>query len=399
MSDALNRTTGRVTIATPENPLRLDSGRTLDAAQVVYESYGRLDASGSNVVLVCHALTGSSHAAGVAPGGAIGWWDGLIGPGKAIDTDRWLVICTNVIGGCYGSTGPTSLDPATGRPYGDAFPEITIRDMVRAQRRVLDALGIGRIHAAIGGSMGGMQALEWAALHPESVDRIVPIAVAARQSAWCIGFNAIAREALDLGRTAGDEAAGLRLARKVGMISYRSRAELELRFGRSRTHVDVAPAGSIKALQVALDDESLVDGSSHGGTFAVERYLERHGDKLVERFDAATYRTLLRAMDLHDLSRGRGELEQVLAEISQPALCIGIDSDVRYPVVEQRTLARLLPRGIYQEIHSLCGHDAFLIEHAQLAACVAPFLEADLERATTERTLPHITTNEIEAAR
>jgi homoserine O-acetyltransferase/O-succinyltransferase len=375
MSDALNRTTGRIAIASPSSPLELDCGRSLDASQVVYETYGRLDAAGSNAVLVCHALTGSSHVAGTAPNGVTGWWDDLVGPGKGIDTDRWFVICANVLGGCYGSTGPTSLDHASGRPYGDAFPTVTIRDMVRAQRRLLDALGITRLRAAIGGSMGGMQVLEWAALYPESIERIIPIAVSARQSPWCIGFNAIAREALELGRAAGDEAAGLRLARKVGMISYRSATELEERFGRARSHDDVEP----------------VDG-----TFDVERYLERHGRKLVDRFDAATYRSLTRAMDLHDLAWGRGPLEDVLAAIRQPALCVGISTDVRYPVIEQRTLARLLPRGIYTEIDSVCGHDAFLIEHEQLAACVAPFLEAEISETTTGRSNPPIASTPLE---
>lgn len=355
MSDSLNRMTGRVTIATASAPMALDCGRPLGPVQIVYETYGRLSARRDNAVVVCHALTGSAHAAGVSPTGTVGWWDPLIGPGRVIDTERFFVISTNVLGGCYGSTGPTSLDRETGRPYGDRFPTITIRDMVRAQRLLVESLGVERVHAVIGGSMGGMQALEWAALYPELVDRIVPMVTSARQSPWCIGFNAIAREALDLGRAAGDEAAGLRLARKVGMLSYRSSEELSVRFDRGRSHDDVEP----------------VDG-----TFDVEGYLERHGRKLVERFDAATYRTLTRAMDLFDLGWGRGVLEDVLAALPQPALCIGVRTDVRYPVEEQRELAGRLQRGVYYEIDSVCGHDAFLIEHEQLTACLAPFLEA-----------------------
>ena len=357
MSDALVRTTGRIAITRAGAPFELESGRSLASVQIVYETYGRLSAARDNVVLVCHALTGSSHAAGTSPTGARGWWDGLIGPGRGIDTDRWFVICANVLGGCYGSTGPTSLDPATGRPYGEAFPTITIRDIVRSQRLLLAELGIERVRAAIGGSMGGMQVLEWAASHPDAIDRIIPIAVSARQSAWCVGFNAIAREALELGRAAGDPAAGLRLARKVGMISYRSAAEFDARFGRSRSHEGLDP----------------VEGS-----FDVEHYLERHGRKLVDRFDPATYRTLSLAMDLYDLAANRGAIDDVLASIEQSALCIGIDSDVRYPTSEQRSLARRLPRGIYHEIASQCGHDAFLIEHEQLAAVVGPFLEAEI---------------------
>jgi homoserine O-acetyltransferase/O-succinyltransferase len=365
MSDGLNRTQGRSRIATPDAPLQLDCGVTLTDVEIAYETYGVLNDARDNVVVVCHALTGSAHVAGVGNDGSIGWWDGLVGPGRAIDTRRWFVIGSNVLGGCYGSTGASQRED---------FPTITIRDMVRAQRALVARLGVERVHAIIGGSMGGMQVLEWAALYPELVDRIIPICTAGQQSPWCIGFNAIAREALDLGRAAGDDAAGLRLARKVGMISYRSGEEFQERFGRARAHDEVEP----------------VDG-----TFDVERYLERHGRKLVARFDAATYRTLTRAMDLHDLAWGRGPIDEVLGAITQPALCVGISTDVRYPVTEQKELARLLPNGIYREIDSICGHDAFLIEHDQLGAFVRPFLE----KPSTARCIPTTNTSpsEIEA--
>jgi homoserine O-acetyltransferase len=353
MSDALRRSVGRATVATPESPLALDCGASLAHAEIAFETYGRLSESRDNVIVVCHALTGSAHVAGVDGDGTRGWWDDLIGPGRGIDTRRYFVVSSNVLGGCYGSTGPTSAP---------GFPTVTIRDMVRAQRRLLSWLGIDRVNTVIGGSMGGMQVLEWAALYPDVVERIVPICTSARQSPWCIGFNAVAREALALGAAAGDDAAGLRLARKVGMISYRSDIEFRERFGRSRVHDDVDP----------------VDG-----TFDVERYLERHGRKLVERFDSATYRTLTLAMDLHDLSWRRGALEDVLGALEQPALCVGISTDVRYPTHEQRELARLLPNGIYSEIDSICGHDAFLIEHDQLASLLAPFLETPARCITT----------------
>jgi homoserine O-acetyltransferase len=360
MPDGLHRTAGRVAIASGGSPLRLDCGRSLDEVVIAYETYGRPSASRDNAVLVCHALTGSAHAAGVNSDGTRGWWDGLIGPGRAIDTRTSWVICTNVLGGCYGSTGPAALDRSVGRPYGTSFPAITIRDMVRAQRRVLAHLGVERVRAVIGGSMGGMQALEWAALYPELVEAIVPIATGARQSAWSIGFNAIARVAMALGAAAGDVDAGLRLARKVGMMTYRSHGELEERFGRRRSDTD-----------------------ADRGAFDVEGYLERHGRRLTARFDAATYATLTRAMDEHDVARDRGALEQALGEIRVPALCIGISTDVRYPTTEQRALARLLPHGEYREIASICGHDAFLIEIERIGALVAPFIE---ETATTART-------------
>ncbi|MBC8144854.1 MAG: homoserine O-acetyltransferase, partial [bacterium] len=258
MSD---RQQGTFVITSRNSPFALDSGSALSHVEIAYETYGTLNEARDNAILVCHALTGSAHVSGVDAEGNHGWWDALVGPGRAIDTRRYFVICTNILGGCYGSTGPTSIDPSTGVAYGDSFSTVTIRDMVRAQRAVIAELGIERLHTVIGGSMGGMQVLEWAAMYPDVVERIIPIATCAAHSPWCIGLNAIAREALELGRAAGDEAAGLRLARKVAMISYRSDVEFNDRFGRDRLHDDVDP----------------VDG-----TFDVERYLERHGEKLVE---------------------------------------------------------------------------------------------------------------------
>lgn len=354
MPESRRRIRGRVELASTTSPFELDCGESLTELVIAYETYGSANASRDNIVLVCHALTGSAHAAGVDEDGTIGWWDGLIGPGRAIDTDRSFVVCANVIGGCYGSTGPTSINPRSGRAYGESFPSVTIRDTVRAQRELLRRLDVDRLELVIGGSMGGFQVLEWAAMFPELVDRIAPIATAAQHSPWCVGFNAIAREALALGRAAGDGDAGLRLARKVAMMTYRSDRELLSRFGRSRRH----------------DDLINVDRS-----FDVERYLERHGEKLVERFDADTYRTITRAMDLHDIARGRGTVEHVLGAIKQPALCVGISSDVLYPAAEQREISRLLPNATYREIESRCGHDAFLIEIEQLSSLLSAWLE------------------------
>ncbi|HVZ40637.1 MAG TPA: homoserine O-acetyltransferase [Candidatus Kapabacteria bacterium] len=353
MSDPLQRTVGALRLTQSDEPFVLESGATLAPLVAAYETYGRLNAARSNAIVVCHALTGSAHAAGHDKQGRAGWWNGLIGPGCAIDTERWFVICPNVIGSCYGSTGPASISAATGSAYGAAFPVITVRDIVRAQRLLIGRLGVQQIHAVIGGSMGGMQTIEWALLYPGLVGRIVPIAASAAHSPWCIGFNAIAREALALGAAAGDAEAGLRLARKVAMMSYRSDVEFAARFGRDRQHRPL-----------------------HGdGGFAVEGYLEHHGRSLAARFSAESLAVLTRAMDLHDVARGRGERDDVLASIRQQALVIGITSDVLYPEHEQRALARAIPNAGYEAIDSPYGHDAFLIEIPRLAALVRPFIE------------------------
>ncbi|MEP7218094.1 MAG: homoserine O-acetyltransferase [Bacteroidota bacterium] len=362
MSDPCCRRTG---LARFDIPFPLESGATIDSFDIAYETCGTPDADGTNTILICHALTGSAHAAGLDEEGREGWWSGLIGPGLAIDTDRYFAICSNILGSCYGSTGPSSIDPATGIPYGDAFPIVTVRDIVRAQRLLLDYLGIPRLHAVIGGSMGGMQVLEWGALFPDDIDLIIPIATAARHSAWCVAFNAIARAALALGEKAADLEAGLRLARKVAMMTYRSSSEFAHRFGRERE----------------TDDLARVDA-----TFAVESYLAHHGELLAQRFDHQTYRTITRGMDLHDLARNRGAIEEVLGAISQPALCIGISSDILYPPEEQREIARLLPNAEYREMESLCGHDAFLIEYDQLNRLVGEFLAAHAVKSPIDET-------------
>lgn len=375
MSDATNALNRRVVRAALDGPFPLELGGELPDVTIAIETYGTLDADGSNALLVCHALTGSAHAAGASEDGRAGWWDRMIGPGQTIDTDRWFVICSNVLGGCYGSTGPTSIDPHSGSPYGATFPAITIRDIVRAQRLALARIGIDRLAAVIGGSMGGMQVLEWGVCFPELVDAVIPIAVGAAHSPWAIAFNAVARGAIALGRAAGDTEAGLRLAREAAMISYRSRDEWSARFGR----------------QFGNDDG-----------FAVEQYLRYHGRLLAARFDATTYDVLLGAMDRHDVTRGTGALRTALAAACRRALVVGISSDVLYPGIEQRTLAAALPNAEYREIDSPCGHDAFLIEFEQLDAIIRPWLE----RHAAERTAPcaagrhphHSTDNYEEAA-
>ncbi|MEX2535734.1 MAG: homoserine O-acetyltransferase [Trueperaceae bacterium] len=377
---------GLIDVATPGRPLALELGGELKQVAVAYETYGELNAKGDNAVLVCHALTGSAHAAGIHDREEVpGWWDPLIGPGKAIDTNRFFVICPNVLGGCYGTTGPVSLDSETGRPYGIDFPRYTVRDMVHVQHRLIQALGVKRLTAAIGGSMGGMQVLEWAACYPEMVRAIVPIAVGARHSAWAIGLNEVARRAImaDPAWQGGhypvfeQPETGLGLARAIAMLSYRSFDSLESKFGRERVaQVAGGPADA--------QGNGQSNGGSGGGkgdglqalskSFEIASYLSYQGVKLVQRFDANTYIHLTLAMDDFDVADARGPLTEVLERLDIPALVMGISSDVLYPETEQRQLVEALPNAKYARIISPHGHDAFLIEFPQVAARLRRFL-------------------------
>jgi len=340
--------------------LPLESGARLEQVTVAYETYGRLNAGRDNAVLVCHALTGSAHLSRHHSGESHpGWWEAMVGPDRALDTQEFFIFCSNVLGGCYGTTGPTSLEPGSGHPYGRRFPTVTIRDMVRAQRRLVEHLGIRRLHTVIGGSMGGMQVLEWAIMCPELVASIIPISACGRLSAQGIAFNFVQRMAItqdpawrdgDYHGTAGPQA-GLALARMIGTITYKSDQCWNERFARK---------------------------SCPEGSFAIEEYLTRHGQKLIARFDANTYLYLSKAMDLHDVSSGRGEYEEAIQVIRCPALCVGISSDFLFPVYQQRELVRLLRRAkrpaFYAEIASNLGHDGFLVETAKLAPLVRAFL-------------------------
>jgi homoserine O-acetyltransferase/O-succinyltransferase len=345
---------GTVTLAL-RGPVTLESGATLPEVRVAYRTFGRLAAGGDNAVLVCHALTGTADVQD--------WWGALLGSGRALDPGRDFVICSNVLGSCYGTTGPLSAAPGRRKPYGPTFPRISVRDMVRVQAALLDALGVRRLRLVVGGSLGGMQVLEWAASHPERVDAIAPIAVSGRHSAWCIALSEAQRQAIRAdpcwngGRYAPSDppSAGLAAARMVAMCTYRSRASFELRFGRT-------PA-------------------EDGTGFAVEEWLLGHGERLVERFDANTYVTLTYAMDSHDLARGRGAYPQVLASIRQPALVVAIDSDVLYPPEEQLELAAGLPAARLEWLRSPHGHDAFLIETRTLEEQLREF-RRDLDRTT-----------------
>jgi len=352
----------------------LDSGAALRDVTVAYEVWGTLEPDASNAVLLCHAWTGDSHAAGPAGRGhpTPGWWEGMIGPGRPIDTNRWFVVCPNVLGGCQGSTGPASPHPDDGRPYGSRFPVITIRDMVRAQARLTDHLGIDAWHAVIGGSMGGMQVLEWAITYPQRVRAIVPIAACMQATAQQIAWGVIGRQAIALDpRWRGGDyydaapgdgpSAGLGVARMVAQVTFRSDNVFTDRFGRD-----------------------LADRALHGDTFGlwqqfeVERYLEHHGVKLVRRFDANSYLVIGKAMDLHDIARGRGDVLAAMERISAPSLTIGISSDMLYPAYQQRQIDELLTaNGVpsrYVEVDSPHGHDGFLINLDQVADPIAKFL-------------------------
>jgi homoserine O-acetyltransferase len=353
----------------------LEGGGKLSEIVTAFETWGELNDDASNAVLVCHALTGDSHAHGRAEDGhpAPGWWDGLIGPGRALDTDRYFVVCPNVLGGCQGTTGPASDDPATGRPYGSSFPVVTIRDMVRVQALLADGIGIDRWQAVVGGSMGGMQCLEWAAMFPERVGCLVLIATTATASAQQIAWSMTGRRAvqLDPGFHGGDyydcapgegPHRGLALARQIGQIHYRSEEVFESRFGRDLLD-PLDGAGSF-----TLDQR-----------FEVEGYLDYHGEKLARRFDANSYLRLNKAMDLHDVGRGRGGPAEALARVSAPALVMSIRSDMLYPPYQQQALRdELRSSGLrvgYYDIESPDGHDGFLLETAQISPIIAAFLD------------------------
>ena len=358
-----------------DRPFALDGGTTLHGVELAYESWGHLNAAGDNAILLCHAWTGDSHATGTADPGhsASGWWEGLVGSGMAIDTDRWFVVCSNVLGGCQGSTGPASLHPADGLPYGSRFPVITIRDMVRAQARLADHLGIARWHAVVGGSMGGMQVLEWAITFPDRVGSIVPIATCAQATAQQIAWGAIGRRAirLDPKWRGGDYYAaadgdgpseGLSIARMVAQVTFRSDNVFTDRFGRE-----------------LADNATLSEGIDLWQRFEVERYLEYHGGKLVDRFDTNSYLIIGKAMDLHDVARGRSNLHAAMGRIKAPALVIGISSDILYPAYQQQQIHAVLLSGggdaRYVEIDSPHGHDAFLINLGQVGPPLRQFIE------------------------
>lgn len=344
----------------------LESGAFLPRVEVAYETYGALSEKGDNAILVLHALTGDAHVAAHPENPLPGWWEEMVGPGKALDTNRYFVVASNVLGGCYGTTGPASIDPRTNRPYGMNFPVVTIRDMVRVQQKLLDGLGIKKLKCVIGGSMGGMQALEWAATFPDLVETAIPLATSARLTAQCMAYNQVQRRAIenDPDWQGGDyypgqgPVKGLALARMIATITYKSDESWSMKFGR------------------AFSGDNLYD---YRAAFEVENYLDYQGRKLVSRFDANSYLYLTKAMDLHDLGRSRG-YKEALSRIKARLLVVGISSDFLYPAYLQRRLHQdLLAQGVqaeYYELISPYGHDAFLIEFEPLAAEISRFLSA-----------------------
>lgn len=368
-------------------PVKLDCGRELHPVRVAYETYGTLSSQRDNVILVCHALSGDAHAAGLAKapeeesardgfgaeGSAkgLGWWDGMIGPGKAFDTDRFFVVSTNLLGGCRGTTGPSSINPETGRPYGPDFPVITVSDMVRTQRAFLDELGIERLAAVAGGSLGGMQALEWSVLYPDQVDAVVAIASTHALHPQGVAWNAIAREAImrdpawqggryhGTGRTPDG---GMGVARMVGHITYLSAPALEQKFARR--------------LQFADDIRHTITEPE----FEVENYLRHQAASFVKRFDANTYLYTSRALTYFDLARqhGGGSLTRALENVTARTLLIAFTSDWLYPPSASEEIERAL-RSLgkpveLQVIDAPYGHDCFLLEEARQTPIIRRFL-------------------------
>ncbi|MFF1450277.1 homoserine O-acetyltransferase [Streptomyces sp. NPDC058274] len=349
-----------------EKPLALESGGELPGVRLAFETWGRLAPDRSNAVLVLHALTGDSHVAGPAGPGhpTPGWWDGLVGPGRALDTDRFFVVAPNVLGGCQGSTGPSSPRP-DGRPWGSSFPFLTQRDQVAAEADWADALGIDRWALVIGGSMGGMRAVEWAVTYPERTGALLLLATTAAASAEQIAWAAVQLHALrgdphwsggdyhDAGPGRGPHA-GLGLARRLAHITYRSEPELRTRFGRE-------PQGT--------------EDPSSGGRYQVESYLDHHAGKLVSRFDAGSYVTLTQAMNSHDVGRDRGGVRAALRRVTARTLVAAVGSDRLYPPSQQAELAAGISTADHLRlVESPYGHDGFLIEVEQVAALVRELL-------------------------
>ena len=345
--------------------IELESGVVLSPVDVAYETYGTLNADKSNAILVVHAFSGDAHAAGVDAEGHKGWWDNQIGPGKGFDTDKYFVICSNVLGGCKGSTGPSSINPATGVRYAMTFPVITIGDMVTLQKKLIDSFGITRLLSVAGGSMGGMQVLEWAVRFPEAVASAIPIASTARHSAQQIAFNEVARQAIMADPDWADgnyydkkpPGRGLSVARMVGHITYMSDESMRQKFGRRQRE--------------------------ENGIFEVESYLRYRGSQFVDRFDANSYLYITKAMDMFDLANGAQSLVPVLAKSRTRYLIISFTSDWLYPSYQSLEIVSALRRRnqdvAYIELTSNYGHDAFLVEVDEQTELIRGFLSRTMK--------------------
>lgn len=368
------------TFAEPPNHLELECGRKLGPITLAYETYGHLNSAKSNAILVIHALTGDAHAAGrhQLSDRKPGWWDNMIGPGKAFDTDKYFVICSNCIGGCKGSTGPSSINPETDAPYGLDFPMVTIGDMVHAQKLLVDSMGIDQLLCVVGGSMGGMQVLQWAKEYPDMMRLVIPIASSARLSPQAIAFDAVGRHAIMADPNWSDgnyygsavPSRGLGIARMIGHITYLSDASMHTKFGRH------------------LQDKACPD-YDFVTEFQVESYLNYQGDEFVKRFDANSYLYLSKAMDYFDLSQPEGDLRKALSAVRAASLVVSFSSDWLFPSYMSKEIVSALRRNnvdvSYAEIQSDYGHDAFLLEVETLGRLITNFLEYAGPRSSDER--------------
>ena len=358
--------TRHFTFANPPNELQLESEERLGPVTLAYETYGQLDENRSNAILVTHALSGDAHVAGYHSGDKNpGWWNDMVGPGKGLDTEKYFVVCSNVIGGCRGSTGPSSVDPGSGRPYALKFPSITIRDMVEAQRHLVDHLGIDRLLSVVGGSMGGMQVLQWMVSYPDRIRSAIPIATALKHTPQQIAFDEVGRQAImaDANWRDGDyyghalPARGLAVARMVGHITYMSETSMAEKFGRQR-----------KASEKP---------SKFGADFEVEGYLRYRGDNFVKRFDANSYLYITKAMDRFDLLSSKS-LSEVFRGVGAKVLVIAFKSDWLYPSHQSQEIVRACKlAGVgatFCEINSTYGHDAFLLEVEEESHLLRHFL-------------------------
>ena len=357
------------TFAAPPQEMRLECGRSFGPITLAYETYGELSPAKDNAILILHALSGDAHAAGFNHPNERqpGWWDIMIGPGKAFDTRKYFVICSNVMGGCKGSTGPSSIDPQTGRPYALSFPLVTIHDMVNAQRELIDHLGIDQLLCAVGGSMGGMQVLQWVVSYPERIRLAIPIATTSKLSSQGIAFNEVGRQAIQSdphwkeGEFYGKSVPrrGLAIARMIGHITYLSEKSMHQKFGRK------------------LQDKAAY-GYDFRADFQVESYLRYKGDHFVDRFDANSYLYISKAMDYFDLAQPYGNLEKAFAKVKAKFLVISFSSDWLFPSYQSKEIVsacrRVGAEAIYTEIQTDYGHDAFLLESGQLSSLITNFL-------------------------
>ncbi|OHB79684.1 MAG: hypothetical protein A2Z25_05170 [Planctomycetes bacterium RBG_16_55_9] len=359
-----------IRVAEPGQPLALECGKKLAPIYVAYETYGRLAETGDNAILICHALSGNAHVAGYnsPTDKKPGWWDAMVGPGKGIDTNRYFVICSNFLGGCSGTTGPSSINPATGKPYGLDFPIITIADMVKVQKLLLDKLGIKKLLAVIGGSIGGMQVLQWIIDYPDFVKAAIPVATTTHLGAQAIAFDAVGRNAiLADGNFAGGRYQGRRgpdlglaIARMIGHITYLSEQGMRVKFGRKLRHTDRY-------------------GYDFSSEFAVETYLDYQGQTFVERFDANSYLYITKASDYFDLQKTHGSLKKAFVNVQARSLVVSFASDWLFTPAQSRAIVEALAANrkdvTYCDVASAYGHDAFLLETETLGAFISCFLD------------------------